>query len=299
MTRYRKKDKIVRKMDVCRDADYTGRVLKEHGGQIEERFADFGIDHQIVSAFSRAGLWDHDPDEHLNLHSCHQIIAVRTGMILIEDGREKQPLYQNMAAFVPAGKPHRAVLMKEHMGFQCHSLFIDATVLTAPTDEIRSFELSNLGAALLEKLNEENLVDISEGLPGTCLNLFLELLPSEMKNGTRLIRIPEVKRSRNRRIAEFIRENYMNKIRLDHLTRAVPLSTRQITRCFQDELEIGVTEYIRLIRLLHASLFLHDTRRKIIDIAHDCGYDSSSTFYEDFKHHFGLSPNRFRAKILA
>ena len=30
-----------------------------------------------------------------------------------------------------------------------------------------------VGAALLEKLNEENLVDIWAGLPGKCLNLFL------------------------------------------------------------------------------------------------------------------------------
>lgn len=286
-------------MDICRVGEYTERVLNEHGQPIEERFEDFGIDHQIVSAFSRTGLWDHDPDQHLNLHSSHQIIAVRTGMILVEDGDEKIPLYQNMAAFVPAAKPHRAVLMNGNIRFQCHSLFIDPTVLPAPTNEIRSFELSGLGAALLEKLNEENLVDISAGLPGKCLNLFLELLPIEIENGTRLIRIPEVKGERNRRIAQFIRENHMNKIRLDHLTRVVPLSTRQITRCFQDELKIGVSEYIRLIRLLNASLYLHDRQRKIIDIAHDCGYDSPSTFYEDFKHHFGLPPNRFRAKILA
>ena len=299
MARYRKKDKIVRKMDICCVGDYTERVLNENGQPIEERFDDFGIDHQIVAAFSRTGLWDHDPDQHLNLHSSHQIIAVRAGMILVEDGREKQPLYQNMAAFVPAGKPHRAVLMNENMRFQSYSLFVDPTVFPAPTDEIRSFELSELGAALLEKLNEETLVDISAGLPGKCLNLFLELLPTEMENGTRLIRIPEVKRQRNRKIVQFIRENYMNKIRLDHLTRVVSLSTRQITRSFQEELKIGVSEYIRLIRLLNASLYLHDRQRKIIDIAHDCGYDSSSTFYEDFKHHFGLPPNRFRAKILA
>ena len=115
MARYRKKDKIVRKMDICRVGDYTERVLNEQGESIEERFEDFGIDLQIVSAFSRTGLWDHDPDEHLNLHSSHQIIAVRAGMILVEDGDEKIPLYQNMAAFVPAAKPHRAVLMNENM----------------------------------------------------------------------------------------------------------------------------------------------------------------------------------------
>lgn len=299
MARYRKKDKIIRDMDIVRNVDYTAHVLNEHGQPIEERLSDFGIDHQIISAFSWTGLWDHDPNEHLNVHSSHQIIAVRTGMILVEDGNEKFPLYQNMAAFVPVGKPHRAVLMNETMGSQCHSLFIDPTIFAEPTDEISSFELSELGAALLERLNEENLVDISAGLPGKCLNLFLELLPTEMENGTRLIRIPEVKGERNRRIAQFIRENHMNKIRLDHLSRVVSLSTRQITRSFHEELKIGVSEYIRLIRLLNASLYLHDRQRKIIDIAHDCGYDSSSTFYEDFKHHFGLPPNRFRTKILA
>ena len=105
-------------------------------------------------------------------------------------------------------------------------------------------------------------------------------------------------KQRNQKIVAFIRDNYMNKVRLEHVSRAVPLSARQLARSFRDELKITIMEYLRLYRLLRASVLLHEDDRNIIDIAFDCGYDSISSFHEDFKHHFGLQPNKFRKKVL-
>ncbi len=279
------------------NSDILFLMLTGEGLPIQERSEDFGIDYQAVGAFSRSGLWDHDPSVHLNVHSAHQVIAVATGMILIENGREKEPLYQNMAAFIPAGKPHRAVLMRENMDFLCHSLFINPRKFPVTDNEIRVFFMSELPSALLKKMNEKNLVDISTGVPGTCLQLFLDLLPSELGNRARFVRLPEVKRGRNRRIVGFIRENYMNRVRLEHLTRVVPLSVRQISRCFQEEVHISVMEYLKIYRLLRASLYLYETNRKVIDIAQECGFQAVSSFYDEFRHHFGMSPHQFRKHI--
>jgi AraC-like DNA-binding protein/mannose-6-phosphate isomerase-like protein (cupin superfamily) len=261
---------------------------------IEEHLDDFGIDHRVVSAFSRSGLWDSDPNEHLNVHSSHQIIVVIQGMIMLTDEMERRPLYRRMAAFIPAGKAHRASAPGNGMTISCHSLFVNTRIFPAPDGKIHLFETSPLCEALLTKMNERNLVDITEGILGSCLELFLKLLPGELRNATGMVRLPEARSERNRAIVQFLQAGYRSRVELSDLARVVPLSVRQISRSFKQEMKISVMEYLRVYRLLQASVLLLDPVHKVIDVANDSGYESVSTFYEDFKRYFGLPPTRFR-----
>lgn len=265
---------------------------------IQERSDDFGLNLAGIHAFSKRGIWDEDQSEHLNIHSFHQIITARDGMLLLEDGFEKQPLYRGMAALIPVGKPHIIKVLRQNQKVICHSLFLRPELFRTTTDNICVYEISDLGTALLKELNKENLKDLSESIMGHCLKLFIEILSMDIHKPAHLIRLPEAKEARNKTVIGFIQDNYMNKIRLDHFARIIPLSVRQITRSFQDELHMSIIEYLRLYRLLQASVFLHEANKKIIDIAFDCGYDAVSSFHEDFRHIFGLSPNRFRKTII-
>jgi len=280
--------------------EYIGglKSLMSQVHAVQERFANFGLDISSVPVFSISGTWDKDRCEHLNIHPSHQILTVRDGMLLLEDHTETQPLYRNMAAFIPAEKPHLVRVMRQNQTVTCHSLFIAADIYIQEIDNVCIFEMSNLGTALLRKLNERNLVDLTDGFMGHCLRLFREVLSIDMQKPAHLIRLPEPLTDRNMKIVNFIRDNYMNKIRLEHFTRVIPLSIRQASRIFEQELKISIMQYVRLYRLLQASILLHEPWRTIIDVAYDCGYDSVSSFHEDFKHHFSVPPNRFRKKIL-
>jgi AraC-like DNA-binding protein len=46
--------------------------------------------------------------------------------------------------------------------------------------------------------------------------------------------------------------------------------------------------------MLQASIAINMTKKKIISVAYDCGYDSISSFFIDFKQIFGISPAEFR-----
>ena len=83
----------------------------------------------------------------------HQIIAVISGMILIEDGTEKRPLYRRMAALIPGGKPHRATTLQEDGSVLCQSLFINPALILWSDERIHLFETSELCQALLKKMN--------------------------------------------------------------------------------------------------------------------------------------------------
>ena len=43
-----------------------------------------------------------------------------------------------------------------------------------------------------------------------------------------------------------------------------------------------------------ASILLSTTEKTVIHIAYECGYESLSTFYSDFKKYFSITPKEFR-----
>ncbi|TVQ37296.1 MAG: AraC family transcriptional regulator [Spirochaetaceae bacterium] len=248
----------------------------------------------MVAAFSRRDLWDSDPVQHLNVHSSHQVIAALQGMLLVEDDAARRPLYQRAAAFIPAGKPHRVVAMHRTDSVRCYSLFFHPTLFPVPDSSIRLFRTSDLCCALLQKMNEHNLVDITGGIEGRCLGLFLSLLPEEMEHRCESFRLPVASTERSRRVIEYLNSRFSSELRLHQIAGAMALSERQLSRGFKHDMGITVMEYAKVCRLIHASYLLLHQESKIIDVAHDSGYASVSTFHRDFKRYFGVAPNRFR-----
>lgn len=249
-------------------------------------------------AFSRRGVWDKDRSEHLNIHPFHQIVTVSDGMLLMEDQHRHQPLYENMAAFIPVGIPHMLGVMRENAAVKCNSLYIKPQVFKHNERSIKIFKISELGTSLLKELDKQNNVDLTRGIMGECLRLFMNLLRRDLARPINIISLPAARSGRVEAVIGFIEENYMDDLKLKDFSRAVSLSVRQITRSFQDEMSMSVMEYLKSFRLIQATEMLHDGRRKVIDIACDCGYNALSSFHSDFKHYFGCTPGEFR-KLLS
>ena len=63
------------------------------------------------------------------------------------------------------------------------------------------------------------------------------------------------------------------------------------------EMKITLFEYVRLYRILMASLALCEPGKAITQIGLDCGYASLSSFYRDFNMVYGVPPKFFREKF--
>ena len=72
---------------------------------------------------------------------------------------------------------------------------------------------------------------------------------------------------------------------------------RHLSRLFKADLKITIFEYLRLYRILMASIEMHNPKRTVTEIALDCGYESLSSFYRDFNLIFAVTPKFFRANI--
>jgi AraC-like DNA-binding protein len=245
-------------------------------------------------AFSCKEELDSSENHDYHQHSLHQVLFISRGVSILSDKQRKRPVFGNSIAFIPAGTEHRSSVVGKSLTFQI--LFFSKNISPHFKPEIVVFEMSDLGIALFNKLCSQDFKELTRGLKGECLKLFLKILALDLKNEPRSVKLPIPSAETNSQIVDFIQKHYREKITLAEIAKTVSYSARHLNRLFRDDLLITVYEYLRLYRIFMASIMLSKDKMKITDIAYDCGYESLSVFYRDFNKYFGVTPKAFRQK---
>ncbi len=248
-----------------------------------------------VSAVVKNGKMRQYSTEKLHAHPFHQILVIKSGITLLEDEDRRQPLFGNMTAFLPAGFPHRSVVIGKSVEYQ--TIYFGKELLNAKDSQISIFDISELGISLFNRLSVLKLIEPSKGFAKDCLDLFLQVMREDVNHPSLTLRLPEPQIPHNRIITDYIEQHYHEKVRLEEINKLVPLSPRQIARVFQKDLKITIFDYLKLMRVFMASTLLSDCDKSVTDIAYECGYDSISCFYSDFRKLFSVPPNSFRKLV--
>lgn len=82
---------------------------------------------------------------------------------------------------------------------------------------------------------------------------------------------------------------------LEDVARAVGLSSSQLRRLFQANMDASPKKVFDQLRFQHAMELMSDPNCKLSTIGEACGFDSASAFSRAFKHKFGTSPDKWRA----
>ncbi len=82
---------------------------------------------------------------------------------------------------------------------------------------------------------------------------------------------------------------------LEALAREHGISVSLLQSLFRQAYGAPVQRYLREYRLEQAAVALARSRRRVLDIALDAGYDSASKFGQVFKKRYGLTPTAYRA----
>jgi AraC family transcriptional regulator len=94
----------------------------------------------------------------------------------------------------------------------------------------------------------------------------------------------------------YIEDNLDGKIDYDQASRIACCSTYHYQRMFSYIAGIPLSEYIRRRRMTTAAFELQNSRRKVIDIAMQYGYDSPTSFNRAFQSVHGISPSAARVE---
>ena len=88
--------------------------------------------------------------------------------------------------------------------------------------------------------------------------------------------------------------HYHENIKLEDIANHVYLSPYYFSRTFKKHMDSTPVEYLINYRINNAKKVLHNTDLSINEIAHSCGFNSTSHFITTFKKHVGMSPKKFR-----
>jgi AraC-like DNA-binding protein len=105
-------------------------------------------------------------------------------------------------------------------------------------------------------------------------------------------------RERFRQVLNQIPASEFTHLSLSELAPRMSCSPRHLNRLFRDELGTSFREKQIELRLAKACELLANSNAKVVEVALESGYQSSSVFSELFKRRYGVSPGRWRSERL-
>jgi AraC family transcriptional regulator len=100
-----------------------------------------------------------------------------------------------------------------------------------------------------------------------------------------------------RRVAEMLRANLHERIRLSDLAELCGYSRAHFLRMFQVTTGVTPYEYHMQMRIQHAMTLLTTSGSPLIDIAAACGFSSQSHLASVFRKRIGTTPSEFRRQL--
>jgi AraC-like DNA-binding protein len=80
------------------------------------------------------------------------------------------------------------------------------------------------------------------------------------------------------------------------LARRVGASERSLSRLFRDELGMSYPQRRTSLRLLNAMILL-SCGTSVTTTAHQCGWKTTSSFIDTFRHTLGQTPGAYRSAV--
>ena len=99
------------------------------------------------------------------------------------------------------------------------------------------------------------------------------------------------------RILFYINENFRNDITLQSIAAALGYNASYLSRYFKSCFNIGINQYITMIRLRETVLLMREGKNNVAYCAFESGFNSSRTFYRAFFEEFQCTPKEYLQQI--
>jgi len=101
-----------------------------------------------------------------------------------------------------------------------------------------------------------------------------------------------------RRMTNYIYEHFGEKLSLDDIANSGNISRSTCIRLFNEYTGKSPIDFLNSYRLEVSSQLLNDKKRRITDIAQECGFTQQSYYNRMFRKEFGLTPNEYRKQFI-
>ena len=89
----------------------------------------------------------------------------------------------------------------------------------------------------------------------------------------------------------YVKDNYMNELKLSDIAKVLSVSAEHLCREFKKATGFGFCEYLTMLRLQNAEFMLKNEPGKSVSaVAYACGFNDSNYFSYKFKKTYGVTP---------
>ena len=99
------------------------------------------------------------------------------------------------------------------------------------------------------------------------------------------------------RLLFYLDEHFRENLTTEGIAAALGYSPSYLSRYFKSSFQIGLHQYLTILRLKHAVMLLHDAKQSITYCAMESGFNSMRTFYRAFEAEFGCSPREYLEQL--
>ncbi len=215
----------------------------------------------------------------------NRVYFVLGGETIYEDAVSTIKLKQHHVYLFPTNKPYK---MRTNKSVPLQCLFMHLTNLPFPVDDVVALNfkenafLAGLFELLLEAITHSQTL-IIEALS----DVFTGYLITHKKFNSYSDDIQKV--------IDYISQNYMYKININHLSDLCGYSTEYFIRHFSHNVGLTPYQYLTKYRMSLATKHIAEGK-KSFEIAQLLGYKDSKVFGQTFKKTYGVSPREYKLK---
>lgn len=222
-------------------------------------------------------------------HDDHQLIYVSTGVLAITTGKGAWIASSDRGVWIPAGVWH------EHRFYgraSFHTVGFTVEESPLPDGDPTVIAIDALVRELLTACTEPALS------PGESRRLRAVLGDRLRRASVQPLSLPEAHDPRLADACGLVQRDLRLPRSLSDLALSVNTSERTLTRLFRAEFGMTYPQWRTNIRVFHAMIYLADGAG-VTEIAHRCGWATTSAFIDTFARTMGHTPGNYRSATAA
>jgi AraC-like DNA-binding protein len=224
-------------------------------------------------------------------HEKAQLLYAENGLLHMHIGDKKLFLPGWYCAFIPADIPHQ--IWSNSNELYIRSIHLD--LLPDQSDllgQAMVFPASPLVKEMIIYTERWSAHQGQEKFKEDFFHVIQKLLPAEMSHAI-AVYLPTTTHEKLAQVIEYLQVHLQEKQSMPGIAKTFGLSVRSLTRLFSSHLGITFSTYLKMARMIKALEMIENGYTNVSHIAYQVGYDSLSTFSNNFLEIYQKRPLEF------
>ncbi|GGE39177.1 AraC family transcriptional regulator [Pedobacter psychrotolerans] len=227
-------------------------------------------------------------------HPHGQLVFAENGLLFLYTLNNRYLLPTKFCAWIPQNENHKLVSYSPDLLIR--TIYLDISDKQDPFyKQIGIYQTSSLLDELIfysRKWNENTIADETE----QCFyRNFKNILPDICKEEIPLA-LPAPRSSKMVEIINFLTEHFLIKHSIAGIAKQFSISERTLSRLFQKELGMPMFQFLKILKLIKALEWFDDGISNVSEVVYRLGYESVSTFSNNFHEVLGFRPQTYLLK---